>query len=202
MLAPEHLFFRRPRILDLLHRLHVANPTTQTTAEERIALSRYAMNARRAVEIGTYQGVSAAQIASAMAPGGLLYCVDPWPEVDGKTNRCLSICTRHLRRSGVAERIRILRCCSHEAGEELPGGLDFAFIDGDHSRNGIDIDWGIISSRMNPGGVVCLHDSVVPPDQEWRHLESCEYFQEVIQSDPRFITLEIVHSVAVLRRVC
>lgn len=197
----ERLFFRRPRILNLLHRLHLAGATTQTTRDERAALSRHAEGAQSALEIGTYQGVSASEIARALGNGGLLHCVDPWPDIGGKLNPCLRISLRHFRRSRTADRIRIIRRRSEEAVPEMPECLDFAFIDGDHSRASIATDWEIVSSKIRSGGIVCLHDSVVPPKQEWRRLDSCDYFEHVISRDPRFNLLETVHSMAVLRRL-
>lgn len=197
----ERFFFRRPRILNLFHRLHLADATTQTTKEERTALRRHAKGARNALEIGTYQGVSASDIAQALGTGGLLHCVDPWPDIGDKPNPCLRICLRHFQRSGIANRIRLVRCYSNDAGSQVPEQLDFAFIDGDHSRKGIETDWKLIAGKMRRGGVVCLHDSVVPPNEEWRRVDSCTYFEEVIRRDPRFSTVEIVHSMAVLQRV-
>jgi predicted O-methyltransferase YrrM len=197
----EKLFFRRPRVLNLLHWASLANPTSQTVPAELDALERYAAGAGQALEIGTYQGVSAAIIARALAPGALLHCVDPWPETkEGQNNPCWSICQRHLRRSGVKNRIRILRGHSREVASQVPDWLDFAFIDGDHSWEGIKTDWTIVSERMLPGGVVCLHDSFTPASEGWRYPDSCVYFEKVIQNDPRFCLIEAVHSLAVLRR--
>lgn len=163
-------------------------------------LERYASGAHHALEIGTYQGVSAARIAAALAPGGLLFCVDPWPQNDGDDNPCWSICQRHLRRSGVADRIRILRGYSREMAQRIPENLDFAFVDGDHSWAGIETDWTIVSEKITQGGAICLHDSLVPQGEEWWQLDSCLYFEEVIRKDLRFSVLEVVHSLAVLRK--
>lgn len=52
-----------------------------------------------------------------------------------------------------------------------------------------------------PEGVVCLHDSLTPAGEEWRRANSCVYFEDVIQNDPRFFVIEVVHSLVVLRRV-
>src|SRR5207245_10371424 len=85
-----------------------------------------------ALEIGTHQGVSAARIAGALAPDGILYCVDPWPVTEKRgTNPCWSICQRHLRHSGAENRIRILRGSSRAMASQVPEQLDFAFVDGD-----------------------------------------------------------------------
>jgi len=197
----ENLFFQRPRVLDVLHRARLVNAMSQTIPVELHALERHAAGAHQALEIGTYQGVSAARIAEALAPGGILYCVDPWPETkDQQDNPCWSICERHLRRSGVKNRVRILRGYSYEMADQMPNELDFAFVDGDHSWEGIQNDWTLISEKISPGGVICLHDSVTPSGEDWRHLDSCDYFEKVIQHDARFSVIEVVHSLAVLRK--
>ncbi len=181
--------------------MRLADATSQTIEEELRALERYARGARLAMEIGTDQGVSAARIARSLAPDGQLNCVDPWPAADGKVHPCFSICRRHLRLRGVENRVRFIRGYSGQVAAQMPAtDLDFAFIDGDHSRSGIETDWKIVSGRMRPGAVVCLHDSVVPPGEGWRRLDSCGHFEDVIRRDPRFETIEIVHSMAVLRR--
>jgi predicted O-methyltransferase YrrM len=197
----ESIFFRRPRVLNALHFVNLVRATSQTMPVELNALERHAADARQALEIGTYQGVSAARIARALAPDGLLHCVDPWPENEAGENPCWSICQRHLRRSGVKNRIRLLRGYSREMASQIPEKLDFAFVDGDHSWEGIKTDWTIVSEKMLFGGVVCLHDSVVPMGEDWRHADSCVYFEEVIRKDPRFSIIELVHSLAVLRKV-
>jgi predicted O-methyltransferase YrrM len=197
----ERLFSRRPRVLNALHSVSLVKPTSQTIPVELNALERYATGACQALEIGTDQGVSAARIARALAPTGRLYCVDPWPEGDRGEHPCLSICQRHLRRSGVKSRVRILRGYSREMMDRIPDKLDFAFVDGDHSWEGVKIDWTVVSQKMILGGVVCLHDSLVPVGEDWRYLDSCVYFEDVIRADSRFSVIDEVHSLAVLRKI-
>jgi len=200
MKSLEQLFFQRPRILNQLHRLRLAHATSQTTTEERAALERYATGARKALEIGTYQGVSAVRIARALAPDGILFCVDPWLGKNGRTDPCWQICERNLLRANVRHKVRILRAFTSEIESELPTNLDFSFIDGDHSMKGIETDWRIVSPRMRQQGVICLHDSVTPVAEPWRHLDSVDYYQDVISKDWNFETIQIVHSMAVVRR--
>ena len=141
-------------------------------------------------------------IARSLANGGQLWCVDPWPEDRGLENPCFSIFRRHVSRSGVEGRVRIVRESSGAVTDQLPFELDFAFIDGDHSWAGVDTDWQLVSPRIVSGGYVCLHDSVVPPGEPWRRgLESNRYFDDVIRADNRFHVEETVHSLAVLRRL-
>lgn len=196
----ENLFFRRPRILNALHSLNLVSATTQTIPIELDALERYARGCRNALEIGTYQGVTAGRIAGVLRPAGLLYCVDPWPENRGKDNPCWAICQRHLERAGVKQRVRILRGYSREMVGQIPDNLDFAFIDGDHSWEGIQTDWAIVSGKITSRAFICLHDSLVPRGEEWRRTDSCSYFEQIIRNDHRFSVIETVHSLAVLQK--
>lgn len=190
----------RPGALNLLHKLHLASPGSQTIGKELATLARYATGTKNSLEIGTFQGVSAVHIVKAMSPDGILTCVDPWPEVNGRKNPCLLIAQRHFRRTGTSSRIKILRQYSAEAQPLIPRELDFAFIDGDHSWKGIETDWSIVAPRMARDGIVCLHDMVTPADEPWRVLDSMRFFKEIILRDPAFALLETVHSLAVLRK--
>ena len=194
------MLLQRPRLRNWLHILYLANPNSGTYEVELAALVRYASGKRSALEIGTFEAVSTVRIVQAMAPAGVLHCVDPWLEIGGKPNPCWRIAQRHLRRSDVLSRVRIHRDVAANVRDAIPTELDFAFIDGDHSRKGIETDWAIVAPRIQPGGIVCLHDSVTPASEPWRMLDSVKYFAEVIAKDPRFEQLAIVHSLAILQR--
>ena len=51
---------------------------TQTTRDERRAISEYANGKKRAVEIGIYEGVNTCIIAEAIQNEGTLYAIDPF----------------------------------------------------------------------------------------------------------------------------
>ncbi len=202
MLALEKLFRGRPRILNHLHKWRLVRATSETNEMELASLARYAENARIAVEIGTDQGVSAARIASALAPDGVLFCVDPWPEVNGRLNPCFEICQRHLDRTLTKSRIQVVREFSRNlAGKQIPMEIEFAFIDGDHSWAGIEADWRLIAPRVVIGGVVCLHDTATPLFEPWRRPDSNRFYEETIAQDLAFREMETVHSMRIIRRV-
>ncbi len=196
----QTFFFQRPRILNVLHKFHFIEATSQTNEKELEVLSKYASGAEMAIEIGSYQGVSAARIAQMLAPSGRLYCVDPWPEDDGRPNPNLRIFERHLRRTRLSDRIEVVRGFSGLVGDRLPQRVDFAFIDGDHSWEGIETDWKLISPRIKAGGCVCLHDTAVPSDEPWRQPPSVRFFDERIAADPDFSLLETVDSMQVVKK--
>lgn len=183
----------RPRIFNALHCLHLVSPVTQTRPEELDCLARHARGRREALEIGTFMGVSAAVIAAALSPAGRLHCVDPYPGSDA----VLRIARRHLARAGVAGRVEFHRGTAASSADRLPQAIDFAFIDGDHSREGLAADWRLVAPRLQPGGVVCLHDTISPPGPP---CGAVDYFREHIRVAPGFSAVESCASLSVVRR--
>lgn len=193
-------FSTQPRISNLLHNLRLVEPHSQTNENELAALARYATDAQIALEIGSFQGVSAAVIAANICQSGTLYCVDPWPDIKDRTDPCLAIFKRHIRRRGLCDKITIVRKLSVDIANDVPSEIDFVFIDGDHSFKGIGVDWSIVKQKLRSGGIVCLHDVRVPPCEPWRRLASVTFFENVILRDIEFSLIDEIHSLAVLRR--
>jgi predicted O-methyltransferase YrrM len=171
---------------------------TQVTAAEHACLERHATNRRSLVEIGVMHGVTTARLRRVMNDEGAVTGIDPHPPgrlgVSFERWIALREVSRHPRGRAV-----LLRCRSQEAAENWATPIDFLFIDGDHSWDGIDLDWRCWSGFVEPGGVIALHDSrtiVGRPD-----LDSVRYTREVILEDPRFREIEFVESVTVLERV-
>lgn len=74
------------------------------------------------------------------------------------------------------------------------------FVDGDHSWDGIETDWDIVRQKLRRGGVVCLHDAIVPIGNP-RRLNSARFYEEVIEKDRDFVAIGWVDSMVALRRV-
>ena len=90
---------------------------------------------------------------------------------------------------------------SFDAIADVPDSVDFIFIDGDHSYQGITRDWELYAGKLIQGGLIALHDTTAPPGQpEKEVLGSVRFFNEVISKDPRFDWLETVHSMNILQR--
>jgi hypothetical protein len=79
--------------------------------------------------------------------------------------------------------------------------VDFAFIDGDHSYEGLRGDWEAWSALVAEGGVVALHDSRSCDARRIDDAGSVRFTAEVIARDSRFEVLEEVDTLTVLRRV-
>jgi predicted O-methyltransferase YrrM len=181
----------------------LAEPQTQTTPEERDCLACYAAGKRRLAEIGVYQAVTTCRLRQAMAPDGVLLAVDPFPPSRlgfsydrwiawGEVRRIRNGSVRWLRMTG--------RQAAHDQALHKLGGVDFIFIDGDHSYNGIREDWEGWSPRVVPGGIIALHDSRSYEGHDIDSAGSVKFTRDVIVNDPRFKVVETVHSLTALER--
>jgi predicted O-methyltransferase YrrM len=175
-------------------------PDTQTTPAERNALAKYAAGAGLAVEIGVFEGVNTVIIGKALANGGRLFGIDPF--FRGRLGICYHkiIAELHLKRNGVAKSVGIIEKLSFDAVDDVPEKVDFIFIDGDHSYEGIDKDWKLYANLLKPGGIMALHDtSIIAADGDWVQ-GSVRYYNDVIKHDNRFEWIATVDRMNVLRR--
>jgi caffeoyl-CoA O-methyltransferase len=90
------------------------------------------MEARKAIEIGTFTGYSSLSVARALPPGGRLVCCDVSEEYT-------RIARKHWQAAGVADKITLhlgpaLKTLDRLISEGEAGTFDFAFIDADKTN--------------------------------------------------------------------
>lgn len=111
------------------------------------------LEARVAVEVGTFTGLSALCIARALPPDGRLTCCDVNEE-------WTSIAREFWARAGVADRIdlRIGPALETLAGLAVDPVVDLAFIDAD--KGGYVAYWDALVPRLRPGGLVLVDNTL------------------------------------------
>lgn len=175
---------------------------TQTTVVERQCLVRHAAGRTRLVEIGVFNGVTTLELRLAMSAEGILWAVDPFPPGKLRFNIDELISRSHVAKSsnGTVEFIKTTgeAAAALYAKRSLPA-VDFMFIDGDHSWDGLNGDWTSWRPLVGLGGMVALHDSRSSPLRDVT-LDSVRYTAEVIRCDLEFEVVDEVESVTVLRR--
>lgn len=148
-------------------------------------------------EIGTFKGGTLfiwcqlaapdAQIISVDLPGG--------PFCGGYSERSLPF-FQAFRQPG--QKLDCIRGSSHDLAiraefeKTLAGAeLDFLFIDGDHSYNGVKQDYEFYSPLVKRGGLIGFHDIVHRPAQPelevhkfWNELKVNHRHEEFIESTP------------------
>jgi hypothetical protein len=177
-----------------------ARAETQTSDAEREAIARWASGRRCCVEIGVWHGVNTRRIRDVMAQTGVLTGVDPFPRGRLGFSIPMVVARREIARSANG-RFRHLRMTGAEAARSWQGSVDFLFIDGDHSWEGLRADWEGWSPHLVSGGIVCLHDSRSSASHCIADAGSVRYTRDVIVPDPRFRVAETVETLTVLERL-
>ena len=187
----------------LLWALGLRAAETQTTADERAALARYAQGRTPIVEIGVWHGVTTAVLRRAMANGGILWAVDPFPpgQLGFSLQKPIAEAEVHRVRNGTVRWMRTTgQAAAAEYQREQREHVALIFIDGDHSYDGLTGDWCAWKPLIAAGGLVCLHDSRSTPDRDIENAGSVEATNEIVLKDPEFELIEQVDSLTVVRK--
>ena len=178
--------------------LGLASATTQTTSAERDCLARHATGRQRLAEIGVWHGVTTKRLRAAMHAQGVLSAVDPFPV--GRLGFSVQQHIAHREVSAIGNgQVDWLRTTGAAAARDHQP-VDFVFIDGDHSEEGLLADWRAWSPLVKPGGIVALHDSRSTPERPIDDAGSVKVTNEVILRDERFSVVDAVDSLTVLQR--
>jgi predicted O-methyltransferase YrrM len=188
----------RPALHYLGWLLGIARPETQTTDAERACLARHAQGRRRVVEIGVWHGVTTSWLKRSMDGAGELSAVDPYHAGRLRFSMQERIAHREVDRVQ-GGRVNWIKATGREAAAGH-GTVEFIFIDGDHSEEGLLGDWNAWSGLVEPGGIVALHDSRSSTDRCIDDAGSVKVTNDVILRDPRFDLVETVDSLTVVRR--
>jgi hypothetical protein len=183
------------------YRLGLKPAHTQTSAAEQACLQRHAQGKRRLAEIGVYHGANTLRFRQVMAPDGVLLAIDPYDRrlgglLGGGWIRRIAHAEVARSTNGKVIWIETLGChapAQPMAAPYLP--VDFLFIDGDHSWDGIAGDWYAWREQIAPNGIVALHDS--------RNSGGCgseRFTQEVVKTDPKFLMLEEVETLTIVQK--
>jgi predicted O-methyltransferase YrrM len=120
---------------------------------------------RFVLEIGTARGGTAYLWTKVVVSGALIVTID----VEDK-------CRPGLLQSFGSRGTRVEQILgdskSHDVVEDVrrrfPDGIDFLFIDGDHSYDGVKSDYEIYAPLVRAGGVVAFHD-IIPTSFRTAH---------------------------------
>lgn len=125
-----------------------------------------------AVEIGVWHGEFSETILELIKPDKL-YLIDPWANVtddshseafvgrtaDKKMERIFKKVQDRFEREIAEGKVEIIRDWSIAALDRFePASIDFAYVDGDHSYEGVKADLRALFPKMRVGGVMAFDD--------------------------------------------
>lgn len=119
---------------------------------------------RTVLEIGLDEGGTLFLWTRAAAPDALLMAIDTRPPGSLGMRSPFPLVRRAFAHS--AQRVELLMAAdshdpvtrAHVEALLAGGAVDFLFIDGDHSREGVWADFHLYSPLVRPGGIVAFHD--------------------------------------------
>lgn len=172
-------------------------PATQVSGDELKLLLRHAEGSRTIVEIGTFEGATAAELAA--QTGAATFSIDPF--LSGRLGisygRIIAHVWRHRRR---LLNLTYVAGYSFDVAPSFVEPIDFLFIDADHSYDGLARDWQDWAPKVRPGGKIALHDVRVAPSSPVI-LGSMRFFAGVISGDERFREVAATGSLVVVQRL-
>ena len=142
-----------------------------------------ALGVKRAIEIGTFTGMSSICIARGLPPGGRLLCCDVSQEFT-------SIARRYWERAGLLDRIELRIGPALETLRALPRepGFEFAFIDAD--KTSYAEYYEELLPRLRVAGLIAVdnvlwHGAVVDPTAQDADTLAIRRFNDQVAADPR-----------------
>lgn len=121
---------------------------------ELLWLAEQAKAMRNVVEVGCLRGRSSLALATACK--GTVYCIDPFDDEGGHCEPAF------MENVGYRANVRAVKGHSPAAGKQIRARIDMVYIDGDHSREGIEADIAYWLPRARK--LICGHDYVDHPD--------------------------------------
>ncbi len=176
-------------------------PQTQTTVGEREVIASFLPGAKRIVEIGVFEGRTTRTLAERADGDAVIYGIDPFFTGRFGISWGERIARSYNRQHITRGKLRLVPKLSTEVDGDVPTPVDFVFIDGDHSLNGVTKDWAYWTERLKPGGIIAMHDTLLTPEKPPGYtLGSIEYFRDHIRHDTRFELVKQQDSMSVLRK--
>lgn len=145
-----------------------------------------AVNAKKAVEIGTLGGYSGTWLARGLPSGGKLITLEADP-------RHAAVAAENFRVAGVSSMVEIRIGNAHQTLKTLAaeGPFDFAFIDAEKPGYDAYLNWAVENVRI--GGVIAAHNafrkgSVFGVGGSDEHTATMQAFNKRVASHPRLIS--------------
>jgi predicted O-methyltransferase YrrM len=153
---------------------------------QQMALLARTVNARIAVEVGTFTGYSALCVAEVLPKDGKLYCCDVSKE-------WTAIGQRYWKKAGVADRIELtiapaLKTLDRLLNKGLTGKVDIAFIDA--NKDDYDAYYERCLKLLRKGGLILIDNvlwggSVADPRQRDRDTRAIRALNAKLRKDKR-----------------
>jgi predicted O-methyltransferase YrrM len=178
----------------LKYLIKLDSATTQTSTAERAAMASYLATSASIIEIGVFEGFNTREFALLSPQEARIFAIDPFFKGFFGFNYGKFIALKEWQKHGISHKIEIIEGFSWDVIDQIPFGIDFIFIDGDHSFEGVKKDFELYSNLLSENGVIALHDArlfsngwtkpnwgpvrlveeIIKPSDEWKIVEEID----------------------------
>lgn len=134
--------------------------------EQRAFMYHLGTASKRAAEIGSYCGLSSVLVGMGMKNTGRYYCIDTFEASNAELNHenTFEKWQAAIKHYGLEYTCVPIKGWSHNLGvyAQVPGNLDFVYIDGDHETDSVLLDALMYRSKVRPDGLLLFHDTPWP----------------------------------------
>lgn len=171
-------------------------PESQVTDVELSLLLKYSHDAPCIVEIGCFEGKTAAALARNTT--GHVFSIDPFFKGRAGISYGRCIARVHFVRQRVRN-VQLIQGLSFKVAPRFSRPIDFLFIDADHSYQGIERDWADWFPKVRIGGFVALHDCKRAPNSP-DILGSMQFYSSDLASMSGIEEIAAADSLVIFRR--
>jgi predicted O-methyltransferase YrrM len=136
------------------------------SSEQRAFMFHLGMASHRAAEIGTYCGMSAVLVGLGMKNTGRYYCIDTFESSNSELEHkpTFDIWRANIQQFGLEHTCVPIKGWSTDLAvyAQVPGNLDFVYVDGDHETDSVLLDTLMYRSKLRPDGLLLFHDTPWP----------------------------------------
>ena len=183
-------------------KLKIDKPHTQTSFAEQELIKKYSSGRKKAVEIGVFEGYNTALIAESLIEEGVLYAIDPFfkGRLGFSYNKLIS--HKYLKNLGLYNKIVWIEDFSNLAIDKIPDDIDFIFVDGDHSFDGVKKDFELYSQRLSINGLIAFHDARIF-EKGWtkENWGPVKLVNEIIIPSKKWSIIAQVDSLIIVKRI-
>lgn len=180
--------------------LNTDQPVTQATLEEQKAMIKYTKDAKVIAEIGVFEGYNTREFALHSLKGSTVYAIDPFFKGSLGISYGKLIAINNWKKNKIRN-IKIIRGFSADVSHTIKEELDFVFVDGDHTFEGVKKDFELYGSKLSSNGTIAFHDSRLFTNgwtqSDWGPVRLID---EIIRNDKSWKIVEEVDSTVFVKK--
>lgn len=134
--------------------------------EQRAFMFHLGTASKCAAEIGAYCGLSSVLVGMGMKNTGRYYCIDTFEASNAELvhENTFDKWQAAIRHYGLENTCVPVKGWSTDLAvyAQIPGNLDFVYVDGDHETESVLVDALMYRSKVRPNGLLLFHDTPWP----------------------------------------